>query len=179
MFLVREFVRKYPQAVVLGPVPIGYLVEKLKRLYRAQEISLEQFPPFRVRMQTENAYYYGRDEQRNVQMEDIQMRAVKVPVTDETVHYTQRDFVSWDGETDAIYVFYDEKTGYFYCNSSMLHLELKLAMGISELDAEHKTENYTEYLGLMQRYIEDYMDLGRGKELIALFREETENQCHP
>lgn len=156
---IYDFVRKYPQAIVTGPIPIARVVEKLKRNYNAEEVPSEEFPAFRIRMQTENAYYRALDEKINLQMEDIQIKVIRIPVTDQTRHYTNQDFVSWNDNTEDIYVVYEEQTGYFYCNSSMLHLEITMARGISEEDVAHKTEKYREYIALMQRYIENYADL--------------------
>ncbi len=162
MFLIRDFIRNNPQAIVIGPVPIAHLIEKLEREYKAELVSPEVFRPYQIQMQRENAYYYALDEQMNVPMEEIRLKAVRIPVTDQTRHYTEKDFVRWNlndaAETDDIFVVYEEKTGYFYCNSSMLHLEIKLATGLSQTDVDQKTEKYTEYLGLMQRYIETYTD---------------------
>lgn len=156
---IYDFIRKYPQVIVTGPVPISCVIEKIKRNYNAEEVSLEHFPAFRIRMQTENAYYYALDEKINLQMEAIQIKVIRIPVTDQIRCYTNKDFVSWNDNTEDIYVVYEEQTGYSYCNSSMLHLEIKMARGISEEDVTHKTEKYREYIALMQRYIENYTDL--------------------
>lgn len=159
---IHDFIRKYPQSVVTGPVPVSHIVEKLKRDYNAEEMPLELFLPHNIRMQKENAYYYAQDEQINLRMEDIEIKVVRIPVTDQTRHYTAKDFTSWSvddtKDSNGIYIAYEEKSNYFYCNSSMLHLELTMARGISESDFRNKTERYREYIALMQRYIENYTD---------------------
>ena len=160
---IHDFIRKNSQTVVTGPVPVSQIIEELKRDYRAQDVPVESFAPYKIQMQRENAYYYAQDEQLNLQMEDIEIKIVRIPVTSQTRRYTEKDFTSWfvnDAEDrNGIYIVYEKKCNYFYCNSSMLHLELTIARGISAFDISNKTEKYREYAGLMQRYIENYMDL--------------------
>lgn len=160
---IHDFIQKNPQFIVHGPVPAADLVERLKQDYHAQEMPLELFLPHTIRMQKENAFYYAQDEQIALRMEEIQIKIVRIPITDQTQHYAAKDFTCWScGEKtdhDGIYVAYEETSGYFYCNSSMLHLELTMARGISEDDIQNKTEKYQEYIGLIKRYIEDYTDL--------------------
>lgn len=167
---IDDFIRKYPQAIVTGPISMSHIIEKLKRDYNAEEMPLEFFLPYGIQMQKENAYYYALDEQINLRKEDIEIKVVRIPVTDQTRQYTAKDFTNWsvrDTEyRNGIYVAYDEKSGYFYCNSSMLHLEITMAKGISEFDIRNKTEKYREYISLMQRYIEDYTDLKNQFDLI-------------
>lgn len=167
---ICDFVRKYPQAIITGPVPIAQVIEKLKKDYNAEEMPLDLFRPYGIRMQKENAYYYAQDEQINLRMEDVKIKVVRIPVTDQTRIYTTKDFTCWSvsdvEDRNGIYLAYEEKSGYFYCNSSMLHLELTMARGISESDIRNKSEKYREYISLMQRYIEDYTDLGNQYGLV-------------
>ena len=160
---IHDFTSKNPHDVVTGPIPMSHIIEKLKRDYNAEEMPLELFPTHKIQMQRENAYYYAQDEQIDLQMEDIQIKVVRIPVTDQTKHYTEKDFTVWYAndtkDSNGIYVVYEEKSNYFYCNSSMLHLELTMARGISESDIKNKTEKYREHIGLIQRYIDDYTDL--------------------
>lgn len=162
MLWIRDFVRKYPQSIVTGPVPLEHIIEKLKRAYNAESIPLEEFPDYQRRIHTQNAYYFAQEEQLDLKMEDIQIKAVRIPVTDLTRHYTEHDFVRWfvggKDDADGIYVVYENQAGYFYCNSSMLHLEIAIARGISEGDIQNQTETYQQYIRLMQRYIEEYTD---------------------
>lgn len=158
---IYEFVRKYPQAIVTGPIPLQQVIDRLKKAYGAEEISLEAFSPCQIRMQQENAWYIAQDRQMDLPLDGIQLKAVQLPVTELTRHYTEKDFVPWNAGNgkNGIYVVYEEQVGYFYCNSSMLHLELTMARGIAESDVTNRTEAYENYIGLMQRYIEDYTDL--------------------
>ncbi len=160
---IHDFIRKNPQTIVTGWVPVSQIVEELKKDCHAEDMPLDAFAPYKVQMQRDNAYFYAQDEQLSLQMEDIEIKIVRIPVTDQTRRYTEKDFTRWvvhDAEDrNGIYIAYEEKSNYFYCNSSMLHLELSIARGISASDVSNKTEKYREYAGLMQRYIENYMDL--------------------
>ncbi len=168
MLWIKDFVRKYPQAVVTGVVPIGNIMEKLKRAYGAEEVPPEQIPSYRVRDHLENAYYYAHDDHPELSREDLSIKELRIPVTEQTRHYTEQDFVPWDdeGTSGAIYVIYEERTGYFYCNSSKLHLEIAMARGVSQEDVQQQTENYRVYLWQMQNYIETYSDFGMKEELV-------------
>lgn len=160
---IQDFIRNCPQIVVSGPVPMAQIIEKLKQDYNAEELPLEQCPPRYLRMYQQNAYYYAQDEKINLSMEDIRIKVLRVPVTDETGQYTEKDFVTWwiedTEDRTGIYIAYEERCGYFYCNSSKLHLELTLTRGIPEQDIQDKTEKYQEYVCLMKRYIENYTDM--------------------
>lgn len=163
MHWIHDFVRKNPQVIVTGPVSISSIVENLKRDYHAEDMPLKVFTRSTIQMQQRNAYYYAQDEQIDLKMEDVAIKVIRIPVTSQTRHYTEKDFTAWCvheiSDRNGIYMAYEEKANYFYCNSSMLHLELDMARGISASDVKNKTEKYSEYIGLMQRYIEDYMAL--------------------
>lgn len=156
MLLPHDFIQKQSNAPIIGPVPVAHIVEQLKQEYGAEQASWELVSPHLEQMQAQNAYYYAQDEHLKVTPEEIQVKLLRVPVSDKTRHYTQQDFVRWGSNSDDIFVVYEAQTNYFYCSSSMLHLEIKLAMGLSTSDLEHKTEHYTEYMGLLRRYIETY-----------------------
>lgn len=158
-----DFLRENPQAVVTGPISIAHIIETLKSDFHAEDMSLTSFTPHGIQMQRQNAYYYAQDEQIDLPMEDVEIKVVRIPVTSQTRKYTQKDFTPWyvhdakDG--NGIYVAYEEKSNYFYCNSGMLHLEITMARGIPESAVKNKTEKYKEYVGLMHRYMTDYTDL--------------------
>lgn len=160
---IYNFIKENPNVIVTGIVPISHLIKKLKTSYNAEDVELSSFAPHKIQMYQNNAYYYSQDEKLNLQLDDIEIKVVRIPETSKTKCYIAKDFTQWyiddTNDNNDIYVVYDEKSNYFYCNSSMLHLELTLARGISESDIKDKTEKYTEYVALMKRYIEDYADL--------------------
>lgn len=157
------------QEIVIGPKTIREIIDKLKKTFHAQDIDPELFLPYLQRMQKENAYYYAQDEQIDIRMEDIEINAIRIPVSDLTRKYTKKDFTVWslnDAEDkNGIIVVYEENTNYFYCNSGMLHLEVSLAIGIAESDINGKTKKYLEYVGLMRRYMDTYMSLDKQFDL--------------
>ena len=140
-------------------VPLEDIIERLKRDYQAAELPQERIP--QRRMQLDNAYYYGLDEKLDFAEENLCIRAIRIPVTEKTRHYTQKDFIPWGQEENGdIYVVYEKNLGYFQSNSNKLFLEIAIARGISQADIENKSEKYKEYLWRMQCYLEDYSDLG-------------------
>lgn len=161
MFWIKDFVRKYPQAIVKGPVPVAQIIEKIKREYGAEELSVNHIP--NGDMYAENAYFYGCDEQIDIAREDICIKAIRIPVTEQTRHYTQKDFVPWDQDdhgTQDIYVVYEEHVGYAQSNSGKLFLEIAIAKGVSQGDIDCKSENYDLYLWRMQIYLDEYAEFG-------------------
>ncbi len=151
---------KSSDAIIFGPRPIREIIEELKHDFHGQDIDPKSFPPHTCRMQKDNAYFYAQDEQMDIRIEDISIKAIRIPVSDLTRKYTEKDFTVWSicevYDKNSIIVVYEENTNYFYCNSSMLHLEIKLARGISQEDAENQTEKYSEYIGLRKRYQDAY-----------------------
>lgn len=151
---------KSSQSIIIGPKPIREIIEELKNEFHAQDIDPKSFLPHLQGMQKENAYYYAQDEQIDIRLEDIEIKAIRIPVNELTRKYTEKDFTVWSlydvYDKNSIIVVYEENTNYFYCNSSMLHLEIKLARGISQEDVTNQTENYMEYIGLQKRYLNTY-----------------------
>lgn len=157
---IHDYIREHPQAVVMGPVPLTQVMERLKQEYHGEELPLEVLPPYLQRMHRENACCYARDEHIDLPPEAVRLRLLRIPVTEALRRYTAKDFTAWTvrdaKDREGIYVVYEETAGWFYCNSSMLHLELTLARGISAPDYHDQTEKYSEYMGLMRRYLQDY-----------------------
>lgn len=148
-------------SIIIGAKPIREIIEKLKKEFHAQDIDPKELPTHLQWMQKENAYYYAQDEHIDIRMEDIEIKAIRIPVNNLTRKYTDKDFTVWSlndiSDKNSIIVVYEEATDYFYCNSSMLHLEIKLAQGISQEAVTNQTENYTEYVGLRKRYLDTYV----------------------
>ncbi len=151
---------KASKSIIIGPKPIGEIIEELKSKYHAQDLDPKLFLPHVQKMQRENAYYYAKDEQMDIRLEDISIKAIRIPVSDLTRKYTQKDFTVWSlcdkYDKDSIVVVYEGQTDYFYCNSSMLHLEMKLARGIPQEAVTNQTEGFMEYMGLRKRYLSTY-----------------------
>lgn len=149
---------KSSQPIVIGPKPIREIIEKLKVSYQAQVIDTKIFPAYMPKMQQNNAFYYAQDRHMDIQLENINIKAIRIPFNNLTKGYFEKDFTAWtlNDKTDknGIVVVYDESTNYFYCNSSMLHFEIALARGISQEAVTNQTEDYTEYVCLRKRYLE-------------------------
>ena len=156
MVNVHDYLEENPTAIVRGLVPITDVVEKIKRETDARDMQVSEIP--NLRMHRFNAYHLPSNEILNLTEEQLQIKAIKISITDATKHYTDKDFVSMkrldEDCDDFIYLAYEEQVCYFYSNSNKLFLEAVLARGISEDDIINQTEEHTSYLFYLQSYLE-------------------------
>ena len=153
---VYEYIRNNPNAIVRGLIPIMEVVEKIKRDTSAKDMQADEIP--NLRMHRYNAYNLPSNEILNLTEQQLQIKAIRIPIIDNTEHYTTSNFVSMRRSNedceDYIYLAYEEQVRYFYSNSNKLFLEAVLARGISEDDIINQTEEYTCYLFYLQSYLE-------------------------
>ena len=151
-----DSVTEHPAAMVRGQIPVAEVVEKIKRETKAEDMQAGEIPD--LRMHRLNACHLPGNQILNITEEQLQIKAIRVPVTDTTKHYTEKDFVSMRHSTqdreEFIYLAYEEQVGYFYSNSNKLFLEAVLARGISENAIANQTAEYTCYRFYLQSYLE-------------------------
>ena len=155
MVNAHDYLEENPTAIVRGLVPITDVVEKIKRETDARDMQVSEIP--NLRMHRFNAYHLPSNEILNLTEEQLQIKAIRISITDATKHYTAKDFVSMKHSDedceDFIYLAYEEQVRYFYSNSNKLFLEAVIARGISENDIVNQTEEYTCYLFYLQCYL--------------------------
>ena len=153
---VFDYLEKNPTALVRGNVPIANIIERIKNRTGASYISKNDIP--NLRMHRFNAFYLPCNETQHLSEDQLQIKAIKIPITDLTKHYTEKDYVSMNryNETseDYIYLAYEEQVRYLYSNSNKLFLEAVLARGISEADITNETEAYICYLSYLKSYLQ-------------------------
>lgn len=153
---IHDFIKEHPTAIVRGYVPIADIIGKIKSETNASDILTGDIPDFR--MHCFNAFNLPSNDALNLTEEQLQIKAIRIPITEATEHYTAKDFVSVNCYDDTIeeyiYLVYEEKVHYLYSNSNKLFLEAVLAHGIPEEDIVNKTEEYTSYLFYLQCYLD-------------------------
>lgn len=143
--------------IVRGQVPLAAVIEKIKRDTHAYDMPTSEIP--NLWMHRFNACNLPSNEKLKLSEEELQIKAIRIPITDATKHYTAKNFVSMnrfeEGAEDYIYLAYEEQTRYLYSNSNKLFLEAALVGGVSEADIAGKTEEYTSYLFYLQCYLDE------------------------
>lgn len=154
MLWVKDFVRKYPSAIVHGCVPLKEVAEQLLKNYGGQKLPAREIPD--LPMHLFNAVHLPVNDMLQLSKKELSMEGILLPITAKTRQYVQKDYVPISDEADYIYLAYEEQTRYFYSNSNMLFLEVAIAAGVSEADIQAESEDYIDYLITIQRYIEGY-----------------------
>ena len=153
---INDHIRDNPFAIVRGYVPLAGIIDNLKNKYHAVDMPTDDIP--NLWMHRFNAVNLPSNETRRLTESQLQIKAIKIPITQETKHYTEKDYrpiYTRDGtEADYMYLAYEEKLRYLYSNSNILFLETVLARGIPEEAIENKTEDYICYLDYLKHYLE-------------------------
>ena len=149
--------KENPSVIVHGQVPLVGIIDKIKRETNANDILTSDIP--NLRMHRFNAYHLPSNETLKLTEEQLQIKAIRIPIIDATKHYTAKNFVSMsrydEAVEDYIYLAYEEQVRYLYSNSNKLFLEVALARGVSEEDIAGKTEEYTCNLFYLQCYLDE------------------------
>ena len=159
---IKDFVRRHPDVIARGSIPYSEIIEKLKQEYEAVEISLADVPS--MQMHRFNAVNLPINEALQLTEEQLEFRAIKIPIADKSNHYTTKDYipvVKLDGAgKDYIYLVYEEQVRYHYSNSNRLFLEVAVSRGVPTEDIENETEGYWDYLFCVKCYLaHTYPDL--------------------
>ena len=150
---IKDFAKKHPNVIVRGSVPYSEIVERLKEQYGAVELPLAGVPS--MRMHRHNAVNLPSNRALQLTEEQLKFNAIKIPITDKSSLYTEKDFVpvvGLDGK-EFIYLVYEDQLRYHYSNSNRLFLEVAVSLGVPEADIENETENYLDYLFYIKCYL--------------------------
>ena len=155
---IFAYLKENPEAIARGEIPLAVIIDKIRIKTSAMDIPYGDIP--HLQMHRFNAYHLPSNELLNLAEKELRIKAIRIPITDTTKHYIEKNFVSMNRydevSEDYIYLAYEEQVGYLYSNSSKLFLEAALARGVSKEDIEGGTEAYTCYLSYLQRYLEEY-----------------------
>ena len=153
---IFDYLEKNPSVLVRGYIPIVSVIEKIKNQTNARYISESDIP--NLQMHRYNALNLPSNELQKLTEDKLKIKAIKIPITDVTKHYTVKDYVSMNRYNSAledyIYLAYEEQVRYLYSNSNKLFLEAVLACGVSEEDITNQTENSLCYLFYLKSYLD-------------------------
>lgn len=152
---IKRFVHQNPKFLVKGYVPVSEIIAKIKFSYGGTEILTEIIP--NLPMHRFNAVHLPSNELQQLNEQEVQIKAICIPITEASRHYIEKDYVPVHRsakESDFIYLAYEEQLGYLYSNSNQLFLESILARGIPEAEIQQETEEYTCYLFYLKCYLE-------------------------
>lgn len=154
---VYAYIKENPSTIVRGQVPLAEVIDKIKRDTNACDIPIGDIPS--LWMHRFNAFHLPSNEVLHLTEDELQIKAIRIPITDATKHYTIKNFRSMNSRDevaeDYIYLAYEEQVRYLYSNSNKLFLEAALARGVSEEDIAEETEEYTSYLFYLQCYLDE------------------------
>lgn len=151
-----KLIEQYRWLVPAHPVSLHEVIGRLSEKLHATQIELNRIPNLRIHMF--NAVNLPSNEELKLSDDQLHLRAIKIPINNQTSHYVEKDFVSLlqrEGE-DYIYLAYEEQIGYHYSNSRWLFLEVSLMQGISQADIDIQGEAYMDFAFRLQSFDELY-----------------------
>lgn len=150
---IKEFVNQNPWFLNHRQIPLEEIIAGMKEHFGALELPREEIP--HLNMHLFNAVHLPRNEELGLPEDRLNIRALKIPITEKTAHYVRRNYVSEFPE-DFIYLAFETQVSYTYSNSNKLFLEAKIAQGISQADIDEAGENYNCCLFYLKQYIGHY-----------------------
>lgn len=156
-----NLMEQYRPLIPKQPVPLYTVIEQLTEKLHATEIEHGEIPG--LKMHLFNAVHLPRNEELQLTQDQLEIKAIKIPITRQTEAYVKRDFVpisSDTGEENYIYLAYETQVGYCYSNSNRLFLETKLMRGIEQKELEQRTEDGLDFLFYLKTYDELYCGTG-------------------
>lgn len=151
-----NLIKQYAWLIPPQPVPQGQVIDQLVKKLHAVPMEPGEIP--NMWMHEYNAVHLPKNEELQLTVPQLQIKAIKIPINAQTQSYTDRDFVSlsFDASEDYIYLAYEEQVGYHYSNSNKLFCEAVLMEGIDQRDMDARTENYMVFLFRLKNYDELY-----------------------
>lgn len=156
-YFENNVLSRYPAIIVEHPVPMGEIVGRLIKQYDAEQFAADDVPS--LQMHRFNAFHLPINDSLKLTMDQLQIQAIKIPIGQKTLKYTEKDFVSKaseEGDEEYIYLAYEEQVRYHYSNSNMLFLEVALAKGITQKEIDQNTLEYRDYMFYLKSYLELY-----------------------
>lgn len=154
-----NLMEQYRSLIPKQPVSLHTVIEHLTKKLHATEIELGRIPS--LKMHLFNAVHVPKNEKLQLTQDQLELKAVKIPITSQTEVYVRRDFVPIASDSENgnyIYLVYEEQVGYRYSNSNRLFLETKLMQGIEQSDLEQRTEDGLDFLFYLKSYDELYIN---------------------
>lgn len=153
----KDVLDKHRVVIVDQLVPLGEIVERLMKEYDAVQFASEDIPS--LQMHRFNAFHLPRNDELKLAANQLQVKAIKIPINNKTQKYTEKDFVSRvheDGDEEYIYLAYEEQVGYHHSNSNMLFLEVALEKGVTQKEIDQDAMEYKDYKHYLKTYLELY-----------------------
>lgn len=148
-----KLLEKYAGLIPKQPVAMRDVVEQLTKKFHATQIEYDEIPS--LRMHQYNAVHVVKNEKLQLRQDQLQIKAIKIPINAQTESYVIRDFVprsDENGEGNYIFLAYEEQVCYCYSNSNKLFLEAKLMSGIAQEERENRTEDWMDFIFYLKTY---------------------------
>lgn len=147
--LIVQYARLIPER----PISLGQVIERISKKFNATPIEYGDIP--NLWMHRYNAIHLPKNEQMQLTAEQLKIKAIKIPINEQVLQYTVKDFtpvLCGDVEENFIYLAYEEQVDYRYSNSNRLYLEAKLMQGISQEDIYMNTETAMDFFFFLKSY---------------------------
>lgn len=148
---------QYGWMIPKQPTSLRKVIEQLTAKFQATQMEHSMIP--HLGMHQFNAVHLPKNEELHLTTEQLQIKAIKIPITPETAQYASKDFTPMlcaEGEEDYIYLAYEEQVGYRYSNSNRLYLEAALMQGIDRRDIDAHNEAWMDFFFRLKSYDELY-----------------------
>lgn len=148
---------QYTWLIPNQPVPLHSVIEQLTEKFQAVQIEHSKIPG--LRMHLYNAVHLPKNEELQLVQDQLDIKALKIPISSQTEPYVKHNFVPISSEQEDenyIYLAYEEQVGYRYSNSNRLFLETKLMQGIDQSDLDQRTEDGLDFIFYLKTYDELY-----------------------
>ena len=147
--------KQYDWIIPKQPVPLGQVIEALSEKFHAVPLEGGDIPF--LRMHQYNAFHLPKNEQLQLTVPQLKIKAIKIPITGQTFPYTLMNYVPVsEDEEDFLYLAYEEQVNYHYSNCNRLFLEAQLMEGISQEEIDANTETAMDFFHYLKSYDESY-----------------------
>lgn len=155
-----KLIERYAQLIPKRPIPLGQAIEQISKKLCATPMEHDEIP--NLWMHRYNAVHLPKNEQLKLTTEQLEFKAIKLPINESLLHYTIKDYTPvLCGKVieHFLYLVYEEKVNYCYSNSNKLFLEAKLMQGISDEEIRMKSETAMDFFFCVKTYDELYSNL--------------------
>lgn len=152
-----KLIGQYAWLIPKRPISLGQVIERISKKFHTAPIEYGDIP--HLWMHRYNAVHLPKNEQMQLTEEQLKMKAIKIPINEQVLQYTVKDFTPvfcGDVKANFIYLAYEEQVDYHYSNSNRLFLEAKLMQGISQEDINMNTETAMDFFFYLKSYDELY-----------------------
>lgn len=149
--------KQYEWIIPQQPIPLCQVIEALSKKFHAMPLEGSDVPF--LWMHQYNAFHLPKNEQLQLTVPQLKIKAIKIPITEQTFPYTRMNYVPVfpdDEEADFLYLAYEEQVNYYYSNCTRLFLETHLMGGISQEEIDANTEEAMDFVHSLKSYDELY-----------------------